>query len=116
MQTPLSREEVRRFALSLPEAHESAHHGRPDLRVRNKIFLTLPDDDGTVNLKTTPVGLDMLLRSDPAAYRDAWGGRWVGVELARVPPEELRELILEAYCLAAPRSLAAAVRAGRGPD
>lgn len=47
---------------------------------------------------------------DPEAYRDAWGGRWVGVELARVPTDALRELVLDAYCLAAPKRLAASLR------
>jgi hypothetical protein len=32
----------------------------------------------------------------------------VGVELDRVDAAELRELIVEAYCLAAPKKLAAA--------
>lgn len=107
----LSQEDFRRVALTLPEAQESSHMGRPDLRVRTRIFATLPEDGKTVNLKTTPQGLDMLLRDDAEAYRDVWGGRWVGVELARVDAETLRELLLEAYCLAAPRALAAEARA-----
>ncbi len=102
---------VKRFALSLPEAHEHSHFGRPDLRVRNRIFATLPEDGRTVNLKTTPLALDMLVRSDPEAFRDVWGGRWVGVDLSRVPAEELRELILDAYALAAPKRLAVEARA-----
>lgn len=111
----LSQEEFRREALTLPEAQESSHMGRPDLRVRNRIFATLPQDGRTVNLKTTPQGLDMLLRDDDQAYRDVWGGRWVGVELARVPADQLRELLLEAYCLAAPRALAVAARSAGEP-
>lgn len=107
-------EEVRAFALSLPEAHEHAHFGRPDLRVRNKIFATLPEDGRTVNVKVRPIDLDMLARTDPETYRDVWGGRWMGVELGRVEPGELRELIVEAYCLAAPKSLAARARAEHG--
>src|SRR5690606_38558888 len=105
--------EVRAFALSLPEAHESSHMGRPDLRVRKRIFATLPEGGATVNLKTTPIALDMLLRSDPETFRDVWGGRWVGVELTRIDIEELRELLLDAYCLAAPKKLAASVRGSR---
>lgn len=105
-----TQDEVRAFALSLPEAHAHSHMGRPDLRVRKRIFATLPEDGQTVNLKTTPLGLDMLVRDDPLTYRDVWGGRWVGVTLSRVPGEELRELLIEAYCLAAPRALAARVR------
>lgn len=107
---PWTREQLRGFCLSLPEANERSHQGRPDLRVRDRIFATLPPDGRTVNLKTTPLALDMLLRSGSGTYRDAWGGRWVGVEVDRVPRGELRELVLEAYCLAAPRSLASAVR------
>jgi hypothetical protein len=84
--------------------------GRPDLRVRNRIFATLPPEPHTVNIKTTPVDLDMLVRSDPATYRDVWGGRWVGVDLRQVDPAELRELLIAGYSLAAPKSLAARVR------
>lgn len=111
MSTRWTQDQVRSFALSLPEAHEDSHSGRPDLRVRGKIFATLPQDGRTVNLKTTPIGLDMLLRHDERTYRDVWGGRWVGVELERADPEELRELLVEAYCLAAPKSLGKAARA-----
>ena len=52
----------------------------------------------------------MLIRSDPLAYRDLWRGRWVGVDLERVPAHEVRGLVVDAYCLAAPRRLAAVVR------
>jgi hypothetical protein len=106
----MTQEGVRAFALSLPEAHEQSHFGRPDVRVRNKIFATFPDDGRTVNLKTTPVGLDMLSRSDPSTYRDVWGGRWVGVDLSRADPAELLELLVEAYSLAAPKKLVAEVK------
>jgi hypothetical protein len=106
-----SQDQVRAFALSLPETHEHAHMGRPDLRVRNKIFATLPEDGRTVNIKITPLALDVLMRTDAETYRDAWGSRWVGVELARIEPAELCELIVDGYCLAAPKSLGARVRA-----
>ena len=105
-----SQEQVRAFALSLPEAHEHEHMGRPDLRVRKRIFATLPPDGRSVNVKTTPLALDMLLRSDPDTFRDVWGGRSVGIDLSRIDPAELQELLLAGYCLAAPRTLAAQVR------
>ena len=65
----LTQEEVRALALSLPEAQLSSHMGRPDLRVRNKIFATLPQDGRTVNMNTTPQGLDMLLRDGSDAFK-----------------------------------------------
>ncbi len=107
-----SQDDVRRFALSLPETHEASHHGRADLRVRNRIFATLPEDGRTVNLKATRVNLDLLRRMDPETFLDVWDGRWVGVVLERIEPEALRELVVEAWAVAAPKTLAARVRAG----
>ncbi len=109
----MTQEEARLFALSLPEAHEHAHFGRPDLRVRNKIFATLPEDGRSVNLKTTPASLDELVSIAPETFRDVWGGRWVGVDLATVDPAFLRELITEAWRLAAPKRLAAKLEVGK---
>lgn len=106
-----SQEDVRRLALTLPESHESSHFGRPDLRVRKKVFATLPEGGKTVNLKTTPANLDLLRRLDPETYLDVWDGRWVGVVLDRIEPETLREMLVEAWCLAAPKSLVTRYRA-----
>ena len=107
----MNQDDIRALALSLPEAEEHPHFDRASFRVRGKIFATLPEDGRTANLKTTPIGLDMLLRHDERTYRDVWGGRWVGVELSRADPDELCELLLEAYCLAAPKTLGKAARA-----
>ena len=108
--------DVRSFALSLPETYTGSHMGRSDIRVRNRIFLTLPDDGGTVNLKSTPLAVDMAVHYEPAVYRDVWGGRWVGVALAEIEVSLLRGLVIDAYCLAAPGRLAAAVRASEAQD
>ncbi len=105
---PPDQDDVRRIALALPETTESAHRGRPDLRVRNKILATLPEDGSSVNLKITPLELDALVSFDPATFRDVWGGKWVGVALSRIDLEQLRELIVDAWRLTAPKSLAAA--------
>ncbi len=101
----LTQDDVRRFALALPEAHEGAHMGHADLRVRNKIFASLPNDSGTVAIKMTPANLDALVASDRAAFRDVWGGRWVGVNLSRVTERTLRELLHDAWELTAPKTL-----------
>ena len=80
--------------------------GTPDFRVRNKIFATLPPSlPGQVNLKVTPANLDALVRRAPATYRDVWGGRWIGVTLADIARAELRDLLRDAWRLAAPKAL-----------
>ncbi len=83
---PPDQDDVRRIALALPETSESAHRGRPDLRVRNKIFATLPEDGASANLKTTAINLDDLVSFDPATFRDVWGGKWVGSTSAASTP------------------------------
>lgn len=118
MTKPLTQEQVRAFALSLPEAHESSHHGTPDLRVRNKIFATLPAGGETVNVKIAPENLDALRRTDPHAFRDAWAGRWMRADLERVDAEMVKELVVDAWCLVAPKSIVRAYMATRasGPS
>jgi hypothetical protein len=86
--------------------------GHADLRVRNKVFASLPNDSRMVAIKTTPENLDALCRIDPRAFRDVWGGRWVGVTLERVSAPVLRQLLVEAWSLTAPKSLVAAAKPG----
>jgi len=103
--------QVRAWALALPEAHEGSHMGRADLRVREKIFATLPEDGQTVNMKVTPSNLDALVRARPGAIADVWGGRWMGVRLDLVDADEVHELLKDAWRLAAPKKLAATLGA-----
>jgi hypothetical protein len=106
----LTQEDARRVALALPEAHEGAHMGHADLRVRNKVFASLPKDAAIVAIRIAPANLDALVASDPAAFRDVWGGRWVGVTLARVSARVLRDLLADAWEMTAPKSLVAATQ------
>ncbi|MBK6844010.1 MAG: MmcQ/YjbR family DNA-binding protein [Gemmatimonadetes bacterium] len=70
----LTHDDVRRLARAFPEVHEGAHMGHADLRVRDKIFASLPDDPAVVSMKIAPVNLDVLVRSDPETFRDVWEG------------------------------------------
>ena len=111
----LTQDQVRQLALALPETHEGSHMGTADLRVRNKIFATLPAGGLTVNMKMSPENLDALVRSDPAAYQNVWGGRWVGVQLARVTADVLQELLVDAWRLTAPKAVVRAYDASGRP-
>jgi hypothetical protein len=101
----LTQNDARAIALALPEAEEGAHMGHADLRVRNKVFASLPKDPGTVAVKIAPPNLDALVRADPAAFTDVWGGRWLGVRLDKVTKAVLRDLLTDAWSLTAPKSL-----------
>jgi hypothetical protein len=101
---------VRRLALQLPEAVEGSHFAQPDFRVRNKIFATLPKDGRTVGLKATPANVDALVSADAGTFRDLWRGRWLGIRLDRVTLPVLRDLLEDAWRLAAPKRLADTLR------
>lgn len=98
----------RRIALSLPEAEERETWGHPTFRVRNKMFAAMAADGTSVSVKATKAAQAALTASDPdvfsiPAYVGVHG--WVGVTLARVDAEELRELVTEAWLMTAPKRL-----------
>src|SRR6266850_6653388 len=102
--------QVRRLALGMPESFESSHFSRPDFRVHNKIFATLPPDGQTVVLRLAPANVDTLISADPVAFWDEWRGRWLGVRLDRIALPLLRDLIADAWRTVAPKRLGAVPR------
>ena len=108
--------DFRRTALSLPEATESAHMGHPDFRVRNKIFASLGVPDAAWGMvKLTPEQQDMLMASEPAAFKPAagaWGRRgYTHVRLAAVNRTTLRSALGMAWRNTAPKGFVAKWRA-----
>jgi hypothetical protein len=103
----VSTDEARAVALSLPEAVEEDHHGRPSFRVGGKIFATLWSDE-RMNVMLDEGGILTAIESAPAACEQVWWGKRlaaVGVTLVRVDREFLRELLTDAWELKAPRRL-----------
>ncbi len=110
------RQRVVDIVAGLPEATCTGDHHLA-LTVAKKTFGYFLDDhhgDGVVGvaLKAAPGEQDALVRSDPErfyvpAYLGAKG--WVGVRLdvGRVDWAEVREMIVDAYRLQAPRRLVA---------
>jgi hypothetical protein len=102
----------RKLALALPEVEERSHFGKPDFRVRNKIFAGLSSDHRVANLKLTSEVQAQVLALTSSAFRPcegAWGrSGWTYVELARADVRQLKPLIELAWQLTAPKSLASA--------
>lgn len=46
-------EEVRAFAMSLPQAEETLHWGKASFRIKNKIFAVIQEDGVSLVVKTT---------------------------------------------------------------
>jgi hypothetical protein len=101
--------QMRKLALSMPEAEERSHFEQPDFRVRNKIFAGLSPDGKRGTLKLTPDVQSLVVQAKPRAFfpaAGAWGQKgWTHVELAHVELAELKELVVEAWRLTAPKKL-----------
>lgn len=118
---PLSR--LRKMCLALPEAHEVEAWGEPTFRVRNKMFAMYASGSNhhgggrhSAWCKSVHVNQELLIRSAPDRFFSppyVGPGGWIGVYLDEVCDwDELNDILREAYRLAAPKKLAAAL----GPD
>ena len=99
---------VRRLALSFPEAEERETWGHPTFRVRGKMFMAMSEDGTSASVKAARDAQAALVGSEPTTFSiPAYVGHhgWVGVTLAKVDPDELRELITEAWLMSAPKRL-----------
>ena len=127
-------EDVRRIALSLPEAQEQPLHGLLSWRVRDKLFVwerPLRKSDLRALGDRAPQGpilgarvehlgaKEALVADDPSVYFTIphfEGYPAVLVLLERIGLEELQELTVEAWLCRAPKPLAAAYIAEHFPE
>jgi hypothetical protein len=100
----------------LPEVEEGTWFRTPCLRVRKKSFCRMREDGETLVIKVVDLeDKDALLRGDPDVF---WttphydGYAYVLVRLERAHPQQLSELIEDAWRLTAPKRLVAAYDAG----
>lgn len=107
---------LRRICLALPETTERQSHGEPAWFVRDKkLFVTYADhhhDDRLAFWCAAPEGgQDELIASDPTRFfiPPYVGGRgWLGVFLdVPIDPDEIAELVTDAYRTVAPKKLRA---------
>jgi predicted DNA-binding protein (MmcQ/YjbR family) len=110
-----SFDDVRRLAMSLPEAEERVTWETDiTFRVRDKIFAIGGDGATHVSIKASPERQAELVDLDPdtfapAAYVGRFG--WVTVDLERIDAPLLEDLIRDAWRRAHKRGRAAAATA-----
>jgi predicted DNA-binding protein (MmcQ/YjbR family) len=104
--------EVRSVCLGLPESVEKQAWAGTQWRVRNRMYahvLTVDFVDGPVTVMTfrsSGPELDVLRSAGHPFFRPAWGAKLVGMVLdAEVNWDEVTELVIESYCVLAPRKL-----------
>jgi hypothetical protein len=112
-------ERVRRVCLALPEATEQEAWGEPTFRVRKKVFAmhaAAGNHHGAGHESlwcAAPLGVqEIMVHSEPRKFfAPPYVGTkgWVGIRLEAVDDEELRSLVVQSYCMVAPKKLQALV-------
>ncbi len=95
----VSTEQARKLALSLPEAVEQDHHGRPSFRVARRIFATLWDEEH-MNVMLDEPGIRTAVADHPRVCTEVWWGKRLAaarVDLRRVDGALLQELLADAW-------------------
>ncbi|MCM6778621.1 MmcQ/YjbR family DNA-binding protein [Nocardia sp. CDC159] len=102
-------DDVRSFALSLPETTEQFQWGMPIFRVAGKLFLTLPEAETSMAVRCPIVERDELVRAEPDKFWIAAheaNNAWVRVRLAALDDlDELETIVRDSWQQAAPRHL-----------
>ncbi|GAB2828434.1 MmcQ/YjbR family DNA-binding protein [Actinoallomurus bryophytorum] len=99
-------EDLRKLALSLPEASERETWGSATFRVRDKIFVMMSADGTGASVKATKDEQSALIAEDPETFTyPAYVGQhgWIGVDVERIGTDHLRELVTEAWRMTAPK-------------
>jgi hypothetical protein len=91
--------QVRTIAMSLPEALEKEHWGRPSFRVRDRIFATLNEAERRAVVKTGEPEQELIEASGVNTYDTGGFARlgWRGLELDGLSADMLRALIIAAW-------------------
>lgn len=106
--------QLRAYALSLPEVSEEPHFNLGSFRVKGKIFMTLPPGNSSAHVFVDDQHRDLALTLYPEAFEPLeWGKKIVGVrvDLARVKPAFMRELVLSAWLRKTPKQLVSSAKA-----
>jgi hypothetical protein len=104
----INYDDVRELALDLPAVEEGTSYGTPALKVRGKLMARLKEDGQTLVLRTTLADRARLLSAAPDVcyLTDHYVNYpWILIRLPQIDRAFLRELLAEAWRLAAPARL-----------
>ncbi|WP_416382332.1 MmcQ/YjbR family DNA-binding protein [Nocardia transvalensis] len=102
-------DDVRAFALSLPQTSEQFLWEMPIFRVAGKLFLTLPESETSMAVRCPIADRDELVVAEPHKFWIAAheaNNAWVRVRLSELEDrDELEAIVLDSWRQAAPRNL-----------
>ena len=104
--------EVRRFAMTLARTTEALVAGRLKFRVGQIVYVAFSRDETVMGFGFPKEQRDWLVGGSPDKFMQPEGSdlryHWVLVRLAAIDEREMRELVLDAWRMVVPKSVAAA--------
>jgi hypothetical protein len=104
-------DDVRRIAMSLPRTTEHLIRDTIKFRVGRLVYAAVSPDEERIGFGFPREERAALVASDPDRFMMPRPGderyHWVRARLAAVDPDELRELLIDAWCMVMPKTIAA---------
>ena len=105
-------EDVRSLAMSLPRTTEALVRDRVKFRVGRIVYIAFSRDETVMGFAFSKEEREALVRSEPDKFMMPGASdlryHWVEVRLEALDVLEMRELVLDAWRMVVPKSVAAA--------
>ena len=110
--------DVRRIALALPRAYEAVVRDYVKFRVGRLVFASVSPDETLLGFGFPKEARESLVASDPETFLMPVPSdlryNWVRLRLAKVDEPELHDLLVDAWRMCVPKSVAAAYLTAAG--
>src|SRR6266571_5022740 len=104
-------DDVRALALPLPRSYEVLVRDRVKFRVGRIVYLAFSRDETLMGFGFPKELREGLVASDPDKFlmpeRSDLRYHWAVVRVSAIDEEEMRELVLDAWCMVVPKKVAA---------
>ena len=112
VESPVTAADVRRVAMSLPRTVERLVRDRVKFNVGRIVYCTLSRDETLMGCGFPKEEREAAVAAEPDKFLLPKGGdlryHWIVVRLSALGPDELRELVTDAWRMAAPKRVRAA--------
>jgi hypothetical protein len=104
--------DVRAVAFSLPRSEEHLIRDYIKFRVGKIVYASISPDEQTLGFGFPKDQRDALIASEPAKFLlprpSDLRYQWICAQMAVLGADEMRELIIDAWCMCVPKKIAAA--------
>jgi hypothetical protein len=107
---PVTADEIRALAASLPRSYEAHVHGRVKFRIGQIVYLALSRDGSRMGCGFPKEFREAAVETEPEKFalpsESDMRFNWIHVNLDAIDADEMRDLVEEAWSRAVPRYVA----------